>query len=208
MPGGRPKLTEEEKARRAEEKAAKPKGKPGRPKLTDEEKARRAEEKASKPKGKAGRPYITMAERMEELVSGEKALNEGYTAKVTSQLVRHMAVTHQIPQYVAFRREQRERETMGMEDKPSAVPLKPAVFKPRVTTEAVRRLAEERPGGAESAGWRDYRSYESIARKLKFRERGEVDPEDEAERLSRLAAYQRKHIADLARQREAYAAKK
>jgi starch synthase len=49
---GRPKLSEEEKAKRAAEKAAKPKGKAGRPKLTEEEKAKRAAEKAAKPVAK------------------------------------------------------------------------------------------------------------------------------------------------------------
>jgi hypothetical protein len=106
MPGGRPKLTDEEKARRAAEKAAKPKGKPGRPK----------KEKA--PPKAVGRPVKTLREVKEELRTG--AIDEWSVRQNTPALFKFYVaareVTHALPKHVAAFTMRSEEDAMARAD--------------------------------------------------------------------------------------------
>jgi hypothetical protein len=96
MPGGRPKLTDEEKARRAAEKAAKPKGKPGRPKT---------EGPKPEPSGRgAGRPPKSLAEKVSGLQSGTSKLKNYYKDPQFVASVRFtQGLTHILPAYIVSR---------------------------------------------------------------------------------------------------------
>jgi hypothetical protein len=106
MPGGRPKLTDEEKARRAAEKAAKPKGKPGRPK----------KEKA--PPKAVGRPVKTLREVREELRTGATT---GYQVRQNTPALFKMLdlvhdVTHALPKHIAAFTMRSEEDAMARAD--------------------------------------------------------------------------------------------
>jgi len=106
MPGGRPKLTDEEKARRAAETAAKPKGKPGRPK----------KEKA--PPKAVGRPVKTLREVKEELRTGATT---GYQVRQNTPALFKMLdlvhdVTHALPKHIAAFTMRSEEDAMARAD--------------------------------------------------------------------------------------------
>lgn len=96
MPGGRPKLSEEEKAKRA---AAKEEATLAKAKAREDAKAAKAK---AKPKGRVGRPPKSLADRVQEVRSGKVQVKNLY--KEPEILFRAVqfpkSLTHALPKHI------------------------------------------------------------------------------------------------------------
>lgn len=93
MPGGRPRLSEEEKARRLAEKEAKKAE-------TEAKKAEKAKAKAPSGRG-AGRPPKSLAERAEEVRTGKTKLKNLYkTPEAVRAIIFAKTLTHALPAHI------------------------------------------------------------------------------------------------------------